>query len=104
MELLKLENICFLTILTDYIKKGEWQIENGLHLYLDMVFLEDKNKCLLENSQKNLNIIRKYVLALVKRYKAQTKLSMNIIRLNISMDFKRDSIIIYRISYRMNSF
>ena len=42
----------------------EWQIENGLHLYLDMVFLEDKNKCFLENSQKNLNIIRKYVLDL----------------------------------------
>ena len=49
--------------------RGEWQIENGLHLYLDMVFLEDKNKCFLENSQKNLNIIRKYVLDLLKRYK-----------------------------------
>ena len=85
-------------------QKGEWQIENGLHLYLDMVFLEDKNKCFLENSQKNLNIIRKYILALLKRYKTRTKLSMNIIRLNISMNFKRDSIIIYRISYRMNSF
>jgi len=70
--------------------RGEWQIENGLHLYLDMVFLEDKNKCFLENSQKNLNIIRKYVLALLKRYKAQTKLSMNIIRLNISMDFENE--------------
>lgn len=70
--------------------RGEWQIENGLHLYLDMVFLEDKNKCFLENSQKNLNIIRKYVFALLKRYKTQTKLSMNIIRLNISMDFENE--------------
>ena len=70
--------------------RGEWQIENGLHLYLDMVFLEDKNKCFLENSQKNLNIIRKYVLALLKRYKTNTKLSMNIIRLNISMDFENE--------------
>ena len=35
--------------------RGEWQIENGLHLYLDMVFNEDKNKCFLENSQKNFN-------------------------------------------------
>ena len=70
--------------------RGEWQIENGLHLYLDMVFLEDKNKCFLENSQKNLNIIRKYVLALLKRYKTRTKLSMNIIRLNISMDFENE--------------
>ena len=70
--------------------RGEWQIENGLHLYLDMVFLEDKNKYFLENRQKNLNIIRKYVLALLKRYKTQTKLSMNIIRLNISMDFENE--------------
>lgn len=70
--------------------RGEWQIENGLHLYLNMVFLEDKNKCFLENSQKNLNIIRKYVLALLKKYKTQTKLSMNIIRLNISMDFENE--------------
>jgi len=70
--------------------RGEWQIENGLHLYLDMVFLENKNKCFLKNSQKNLNIIRKYVLALLKRYKNQTKLSMNIIRLNISMDFENE--------------
>lgn len=70
--------------------RGEWQIENGLHLYLDTVFLEDKNQCFLENSQKNLNIIRKYVLALLKRYKTKTKLSMNIIRLNISMDFENE--------------
>lgn len=70
--------------------RGEWQIENGLHLYLDMVFLEVKNKCFLENSQKNLNIIRKYVLALLKRYKTRTKLSMNIIRLNISMNFENE--------------
>ena len=55
-----------------------------------MVFLEDKNKCFLENSQKNLNLIRKFVLALLKRYKIQTKLSMNSIRFNISMDFENE--------------
>ena len=68
--------------------RGEWEIENGLHLYLDMVFLEDKNKCFLGNSQKNLNIIRKFALALLKRYKITTNLSMNSIRFNISMDFE----------------
>lgn len=70
--------------------RDEWKIENGLHLYLDMVFLEDKNKCFLENSQKNLNLIRKFVLALLKRYKIKTKLSMNSIRFNISMDFENE--------------
>lgn len=70
--------------------RGAWQIENGLHLYLDMVFQEDENKCFLKNSQKNLNLIRKFVLALLKRYKTTTKLSMNSIRFNISMDFENE--------------
>ena len=70
--------------------RGEWKIENGLHLYLDIVFLEDKNKCFLGNSQKNLNLIRKFVLALLKRYKTTSKLSMNSIRFNISMDFENE--------------
>ena len=70
--------------------RGAWQIENGLHLYLDMVFQEDENKCFLKNSQKNLNLIRKFVLALLKRYKTTTKLSMNSIRFNISMNFENE--------------
>ena len=70
--------------------RGEWTIENGLHLYLDMVFLEDENKCFLDNSQKNLNIIRKFCLALLKRYKIKTKLSMDSVRFNISMDFENE--------------
>jgi len=75
-------------ILSTAIRK-EWHIENGLHLYLDMVFNEDKNKCFLNNSQKNLNLIRKFVLALLKRYKITTKDSMNIIRFDLSMDFEK---------------
>lgn len=67
--------------------RGEWHIENGLHLYLDMVFDEDKNSCFLDESQKNLNIIRKFCLGILKRYKQKTKLSMESIRFNISMDF-----------------
>lgn len=68
--------------------RDEWTIENKLHWYLDMVFAEDNNKCFLENSQKNLNIIRKFCLGLLKLYKEQTKLSMNSIRHVISMNFE----------------
>lgn len=68
----------------------EWGIENKLHWYLDTVFLEDDNKCFLENSQKNLNIIRKFCLSILKIFKNQTKLSMNSIRFNISMDFEHE--------------
>lgn len=69
--------------------RDEWAIENKLHWYLDMVFLEDNNKCFLENSQKNLNIIRKFCLSLLKLYKEKTKLSMNSIRHVISMNFEK---------------
>lgn len=68
--------------------RGEWGIENKLHWYLDTVFSEDDNKFFLENSQKNLNIIRKFCFNILKIFKAQTKLSMNSIRFNISMDFE----------------
>ena len=68
--------------------KKEW---NGLKSigYAKRSYI-DKNKCFLENSQKNLNLIRKFVLALLKRYKTTTKLSINSIRFNISMDFENE--------------
>ena len=76
-------------ILAEAIRK-EWAIENKLHFFLDMVFDEDKNKCFLENTQKNLNILRKFCLATLKVFKTKTKLSMNSIRFNISMDFENE--------------
>lgn len=76
-------------LLSTAVRK-EWHIENGLHFYLDMVFGEDKNKCFLNNSQKNLNIIRKFALAILKRYKIVTNLSLNIIRFNILQDFETE--------------
>ena len=70
--------------------RNEWAIENKLHWYLDMCFQEDKNKCYLENSQKNLNIIRKFCLAIFKLVKDKYKLSMNSLRLKLSMNFEKE--------------
>ena len=70
--------------------REEWAIENKLHGYLDMVFKEDDNSCFLRNSQKNLNIIRKFCLGILKVFKAKTKLSMNSIRFIISMNFEKE--------------
>lgn len=70
--------------------RNEWAIENKLHWYLDMCFQEDKNKCYLENSQKNLNIIRKFCLAILKFVKDKYKLSMNSLRLKLSMNFEKE--------------
>ena len=70
--------------------RNEWSIENKLHWYLDVCFQEDKNKCYLENSQKNLNIIRKFCLAILKLVKDKYKLSMNSLRLKLSMNFEKE--------------
>ena len=77
----------FIDIISKSIR-GEWGVENKIHWYLDMVFKEDDNKCFLENSQKNLNIIRKFCMSILKIFKEQSKLSMNSIRFNISMDYE----------------
>ena len=68
--------------------REEWAIENKLHWHLDMVFLEDDNKSFLDNSQKNLNIIRKFCLGLLKKYKEETKYSLNSIRFILANDFE----------------
>lgn len=70
--------------------RSEWQIENNLHWYLDTVFKEDNNKSYIENSQKNLNIIRKFCLAIIKQVKSEYKLSANSIRQILSMDFESE--------------
>ena len=69
--------------------RSEWSIEIKLHWYLDTVFMEDKNRCFLENSQENLNIIRKFCLGLLKVYKEKKKLSLNSVRFVLSTDFER---------------
>ena len=70
--------------------RNEWWIENKLHWYLDMSFEEDKNRSYLENSQKNLNIIRKLCLSILKLVKDKYKLSMNSIRFLLGMDFENE--------------
>ena len=70
--------------------REEWAIENKLHFYLDMVFAEDDNTSFVDNTQKNLNILRKFCLKILKFYKVKTKLSMNLTRFNISMDFDNE--------------
>ena len=78
-------------IMAEAIRK-EWCIESKLHWNLDMVFMEDNNKSFLENSQKNLNIIRKFCLGLLQAYKEKSKLSLNSIRHVISMNFEKNII------------
>ena len=76
--------------------RSEWQIENNLHWYLDTVFKKDSNKSYIENSQKNLNIIRKFCLAIIKQIKDEYKLSVNSIRQILGMNFENEIERIFR--------
>lgn len=49
--------------------REHWGIENKLHWQLDYTFKEDKNTTFVGNSQKNLNIIRKFCLSILKLVK-----------------------------------
>lgn len=82
-------NAIFIDIISKSIR-SEWSIENNLHYYLDTVFEEDSSTAFIQNTQKNLNIIRKFALALLKNYKQKTKLSMNSIRFLINTNFEKE--------------
>ena len=79
----------FIDIISKSIR-SEWAIENNLHYFLDMVFKEDSSTAFIQNTQKNLNIIRKFALALLKKYKEKTKLSMNSIRFLLNTNFEKE--------------
>ena len=55
-----------------------------------MFFKEDDNKTLEKNGAKNLGIIRRIALALLKFVQTNYKISLNLIRTNLSFDFENE--------------
>ena len=71
---------------SDAVRK-HWGVENNLHAPLDIIFLEDKNKTLEKNGAKNLGILRRIVLNILKFIQCYyNKMSLKLIRFDISMD------------------
>lgn len=70
--------------------RSEWAIENKLHWHLDFTFREDKNGTFEKNAQKNLNIIRKFCLTILKLVKEIYSLSLKNIRKSLCMDFENE--------------
>ena len=68
----------------------EWEVKNNLHALLDIILKEDNNKTLDKNGAKNLGIIRRITLALLKFIQKYYKKSLNIIRTNIAFDFENE--------------
>ena len=71
---------------SDSVRK-HWGVENNLHAPLDIIFLEDKNKKKKKNGAKNLGILRRIVLNILKFIQCYyNKMSLKLIRFDISMD------------------
>lgn len=77
--------------------RSEWGVENNLHAPLDIIFKEDNNKTLEKNGARNLGIIRRIALALLKFVQTYYKKSLNIIRTNIAFDFENEIENIFRL-------
>lgn len=78
--------------LKEFVKsiRVEWEIENNLHWHLDVTFKEDKNLTSEKTAQKNLNILRKLGLNILKMAQPLYKLSLKNIRLQLCMNFEEE--------------
>lgn len=70
--------------------RKHWGIENNLHAPLDIIFKEDKNKTLEKNGAKNLGILRRIALMILKLVQAFYNKSMKLIMYELSLDFENE--------------
>lgn len=63
--------------------RGHWGIEI-MHWHLDVTFKEDNNKTIEENANKNMNIIRKWALSILKLLDMRKKMSLKLKHFSIN--------------------
>lgn len=63
-------------------------MENCLHWYLDFTFKDDKNTSMAKTGAKNLQIMKKIALSILRLVKESYKMSMKKIRYDLSLDFE----------------
>ena len=68
--------------------RGHWGVENCLHWHLDFTFRDDKNTSMAKTGSKNLQIMKKIALSILRLVKESYKLSMKRIRYDLSLDFE----------------
>ncbi len=73
----------------DSVRK-HWGVENNLHAPLDIVFKEDTNRTLEKNGARNLGILKRICLAILKFVQTYYNLSLNKIRFLLSLDFEKE--------------
>lgn len=76
-------------IFADAVRK-HWGIENNLHAPLDIVFREDSNTTLEKNGAKNLSILKRIALNIIKFVQCFYNISLKLIRYKISMNTEEE--------------
>ena len=70
--------------------RSHWGVENGLHWQLDFTFKDDKNTSMAKTGAKNLQIMKKIALSVLKLVKESYGLSLKRIRYAISLDYENE--------------
>lgn len=68
--------------------RQHWAVENKVHWHLDFTFRQDNNTTTNKKALLNLEIIHKFVLAVLNRAKPTYKKSLKIIRKHLSYNFE----------------
>ena len=73
----------------DAVRK-HWGVENNLHAPLDIVFKEDSNTTLEKNGARNLSILKRIALNIIKLVQCFYNISLKLIRYKISINTEEE--------------
>lgn len=73
----------------DAVRK-HWGVENNLHAPLDIVFKEDDNTTLEKNGARNLSILKRIALNIIKLVQCFYNISLRLIRYKVSMNTEEE--------------
>jgi predicted transposase YbfD/YdcC len=77
--------------------REHWGVENGLHWHLDYTFKDDKNTTMDKNGARNLQLIKKIALSILKTVQTLYKISLKRIRYKLSLNFEYEIEKIFKI-------
>lgn len=91
--------ICSITDVNEFARctRGHWNVENKLHWQLDYTFKDDKNTTVEKTSAKNMQILKKIVLAILNLVKPIYKTSLKNIRKRLSWAFEDEIETIFKL-------
>jgi predicted transposase YbfD/YdcC len=91
--------ICSIESVETFAKavRGHWGVENSLHWHLDFTFKDDKNTTMRNNGAKNLQIVKKIALSILRTVQTFYKVSLKMIRYRLSLDFNNEISTIFKL-------